>query len=73
METKILQNVLVVEENNDTRQMINRCLGTFSLNVDEAADGAAAIIHINRKVYDLVLLDMETFRGQRHGNSCALA
>lgn len=41
------------------REMIHRALSKHFSNIDAVADGAQAITHVNRKVYDLILLDME--------------
>jgi PAS domain S-box-containing protein len=52
--------ILVVDDNQASRQMLNETLRQFQLEVDDLADGASAIEHLAssaNKSYDLVLLD----------------
>lgn len=60
MESTVLYNILIIEDDENMRQTIHRFLVKYFLHLDEATSGASAIAHINRKVYDLVLFDVES-------------
>ncbi|MBI4548216.1 MAG: sigma-54-dependent Fis family transcriptional regulator [Ignavibacteriae bacterium] len=51
-------NILIVEDDQEQRALILQIVSTPNRCVDIAADGTAAINCINRKPYDLVLLDL---------------
>lgn len=51
--------ILVVEDDDEERAVILQVISTAKTHVDEAADGTSAINCINRKPYDLILLDLE--------------
>ena len=52
-------DVLVVEDNKENQDVLRIGLGSSSVNVAVADDGAAAINAINAAVYDAILLDLE--------------
>ncbi|HKV55099.1 MAG TPA: response regulator transcription factor [Candidatus Binataceae bacterium] len=55
---RLRQKVLVVEDENDIRELIRYNLSQEGFVVEEAADGAEALDRIGRRVPDLVLLDL---------------
>ena len=53
-----MQNILVVDDDRSTRQMLQLQLRTAGYAADIAADGNAALRRLARKRFDLVLLDV---------------
>lgn len=51
--------VLVVEDHDDTREMLKVVLGRFGYRVFEAMDGERAIKMAQAILFDLILLDMK--------------
>jgi two-component system, NtrC family, response regulator AtoC len=51
--------ILVVDDEEMTRDMIIHVIRPYFSEVDEADDGVAAINAVNRKIYDVILLDMQ--------------
>ncbi len=54
----VRQRILVVEDETDIRELIRYNLDREGFLVDEAADGAAALDRLSRRVPDLVVLDL---------------
>lgn len=53
--------VLIVDDSRVMREMIARALGLSALpiaSIDQAGDGAAALVAVRAKPYDLILLDL---------------
>jgi CheY-like chemotaxis protein len=50
--------VLIVENHDDTREMLNKFLSMYGCRVFEAADGARAVLMAKMIGPDLILLDM---------------
>jgi len=55
---RIRQKVLVVEDEGDIRELIRYNLSQEGFAVEEAADGAEALDRIDRRLPDLLLLDL---------------
>ena len=55
---RIRQKILVVEDEDDIRELLRYNLEQEGYAVEEAADGAEALSRIQRRVPDLVLLDL---------------
>jgi two-component system response regulator PilR (NtrC family) len=53
-----MRRVLVVNDEECTRQIAARLLETYGFHVDIAADGADAIHHLSNAQYDAVILDV---------------
>jgi two-component system, cell cycle response regulator DivK len=53
-----LLKVLVVDDNDDTRDVLRRMLEVRGLAVAEAANGEAAVNRVQRLCPDLILLDL---------------
>src|SRR5262245_15236344 len=51
--------LLLCDDSADQREMLSILLGKYGYEVDEAADGAAALLMLKRRSYDLVLLDLQ--------------
>jgi signal transduction histidine kinase/CheY-like chemotaxis protein len=54
-------NILLVEDNNINREIINKLLEPSKINIDEAYDGLMAIemFNSNKDKYDLILMDIQ--------------
>ena len=52
-------SLLVVDDNDDNRDVLSRRLRQKGYVVSVAADGAAALAQIEREAFDLILLDVE--------------
>ena len=53
-----MERILVVDDDRSTRHLIRLQLRGAGYTVETAADGAAALDHVRRKKFDLVLLDV---------------
>jgi CheY-like chemotaxis protein len=51
--------ILLCDDSADQREMLSILLTRRGYDVDEAADGAAALLMLKRRNYDLVLLDLQ--------------
>ncbi len=51
--------ILLAEDNEVNRMLVSRMLARAGHRVDEAEDGAQAVQAVRRRVYDLVLMDMQ--------------
>ncbi len=54
-----MSRVLVVDDDNNIRLTVTKCLGDAGHNVDAAVDGHHALDKISENEYDVVLLDMK--------------
>ena len=52
-------HILLVEDNEVNRMLVSRMLANAGHTIDEAADGQEAVQAVRRRVYDLVLMDMQ--------------
>jgi signal transduction histidine kinase/DNA-binding response OmpR family regulator len=52
-------HILLVEDNEVNRMLVSRMLAKAGHRIDEAEDGAQAVRAVRRRVYDLVLMDMQ--------------
>ena len=52
-------HILLAEDNEVNRMLVSRMLAKAGHRIDEAADGAEAVQAARRRVYDLVLMDMQ--------------
>ncbi|MDD2465342.1 MAG: response regulator [Desulfobulbus sp.] len=52
-------DVLIVDDEQDFREIMTKKLGKRDLNCESAADGATALKMITSKKYDVVLLDVK--------------
>lgn len=52
-------HILLAEDNEVNRMLVSRMLAKAGHRVDEAEDGAQAVEAARRRVYDLVLMDMQ--------------
>ncbi|MGD9947376.1 MAG: response regulator [Desulfobulbus sp.] len=52
-------DVLIVDDEQDFREIMTKKLGKRDLNCDSAADGVAALEMIKSKNYDVILLDVK--------------
>ncbi|WPZ36218.1 PAS-domain containing protein [Thalassobaculum sp. OXR-137] len=52
-------HILLAEDNEVNRMLVSRMLAKAGHRIDEAADGAEAVQAVRRRVYDLVLMDMQ--------------
>ncbi len=55
-------NILVVDDDNAHRIMLQTLIGGWGYEVAQADDGAAAIEHVKEQSYDLVLMDVRMVR-----------
>ena len=53
-----MANILVIEDERDVRNLFRRMLVESGFNVDTAADGVAALRMVERREYDVILLDI---------------
>ncbi len=58
MDTNNISSILVVDDNQEIREVVNILLSGEGYEVEEAADGREALEKIQQNVYDLVILDV---------------
>ena len=63
----IHHRALIVEDNDNERELLAGCLRAGGFDVDTAADGLAAMVRLTEKPHDVVLLDihMPRFDGRK--------
>src|SRR5882672_5383908 len=59
VETREMEPLLLVEDKNELRAMLRKALERAGYEVDEAADGAAAIQKVRARRYLLVITDLK--------------
>lgn len=59
LDTKLAKEILVAEDSEDNRALIDLFIKNLNLNVDHVEDGMAAFDNFKKKKYDLVLMDMQ--------------
>jgi CheY-like chemotaxis protein len=57
-ESRRMQRILVVDDDRTTRDLLRLQLKSLGYGVDTAADGASGLARLERRRYDLVLLDV---------------
>jgi CheY-like chemotaxis protein len=55
---RLLETILVVEDHDDSRQMMEDLLGQAGFRVITAANGAEALRHVRQEAPDLIVLDL---------------
>lgn len=58
MDTNNISSILVVDDNQEIREVVNILLSGEGYEVEEAADGREALEKIQQNGYDLVILDV---------------
>ncbi|MDM8516151.1 sigma-54 dependent transcriptional regulator [Desulfobacterales bacterium HSG16] len=53
------QNILVIDDEQNMRHMLNSMLKTYGFHVDTAPDGVHALEMVKKKSYDFILCDMK--------------
>ena len=51
-------NILIVDDDPDTREILSRILGAVGLTTKTASNGVEALSHIKDEIPDLILLDL---------------
>ncbi|HEY6192110.1 MAG TPA: sigma-54 dependent transcriptional regulator [Bacteroidota bacterium] len=57
-DVRIASKILIVDDEDSSREMSSRVLNKLAVQIQEAVDGAAAINSLNKTSFDLVLLDL---------------
>ena len=67
--TSIVEPILLVEDKTELRAMLRKALERAGYEVDEAADGTAAVAKVRSRRYLLVLLELEQRRCPWHSDT----
>ena len=59
---KINQSILVVDDDLAHRTMLQKLLGGWGYDVSEADDGSSAIDAVNKRAFDLILMDIRMLK-----------
>ena len=59
---KVQQSILIVDDDLAHRTMLKKLLGGWGYDISEADDGSSAIDAVDRRAYDLILMDIRMLK-----------